>query len=121
MFGSRSSPKIFDSLSTSVCWIASNKLGVSNILHLLDDADRTISILTMLFKQLKIQLAPHKIVGPTQCLKYLCVILDTKKMEARLPAQKKIGRIWDIIQTFLVLAMWLKFLAGWNGVSFFPP
>ena len=89
MFGSRSSPNIFDSLSTSVCWIASNKLGVSNILHLLDDfltidppdcdADRTMAILTMLFKQLKIPLAPHKTVGPTQCLEYLGVILDAKK------------------------------------------
>ena len=37
VFGSHSSPKIFDSLSRAICWIAKNKFHIDNILHLLDD------------------------------------------------------------------------------------
>ena len=53
VFGSRSSSKIFDTLSQAVCWILENNYGVSHILHLLDDfldvdthnaeADRTMT------------------------------------------------------------------------------
>lgn len=37
VFGSRSSPKIFDILSNTVCWIAKNNYNIKHILHLLDD------------------------------------------------------------------------------------
>ena len=63
VFGSRSSPKIFDALSRAVCWIAINVFHVKNILHLLDDfltidppdfmADRTMALVLMLFKTLR--------------------------------------------------------------------
>ena len=95
VFGSRSSPKIFDTLSVAVCWVATNVFGISPILHLLDDflsidppdilADRTMALLTLLFKKLQIPIAPNKTVGPTTCLEYLGIILDTEAMEARLP------------------------------------
>ena len=52
VFGSRSSPKIFDTLSQAICWIATHVYKIDNILYLLDDflqidhpeslADRTI-------------------------------------------------------------------------------
>ena len=35
--GCRSSPKLFDTLSSAICWIAKNNYGIHNILHLLDD------------------------------------------------------------------------------------
>lgn len=37
VFGCRSSPKIFDTLSQAICWIAKNNYHIENILHLLDD------------------------------------------------------------------------------------
>ncbi len=37
VFGSRSSPKIFDCLSLAICWILNNNYGVKHCLHLLDD------------------------------------------------------------------------------------
>jgi len=37
VFGSRSSPKIFDTFSRAVCWIASNNYDIKNIFHLLGD------------------------------------------------------------------------------------
>ena len=59
VFGSRSSPKIFDTLSVAICWIAMNVLGIPVMLHLLDDfltvdspeivAERTMSLISLLF------------------------------------------------------------------------
>jgi len=184
VFGSRSSPKIFDNLSKAVCWIATNVFHVKNILHLLDDflaidhpsyqAERTMAVLSLIFQSLGIPTAPHKTVGPTHCLEYLGIILDADKMEARLPENKRI-RISELLKSFasrksctkrellsilghlnfacrvihpgrsfvsylislsttvtelhhhvkltancrLDIDMWGKFLAQWNGVSFF--
>ena len=111
VFGSRSSPKIFDTLSVAVCWIATNVFGISTILHLLDDfltidppdilADRTMALITLLFKKLQIPIAPNKTVGPTTCLEYLGIILDTEAMEARLPLVK-VQRIQGILLEFSV-------------------
>lgn len=111
VFGSRSSPKIFDTLSTAICWILEHNYGIHNILHLLDDfltidtpdslPHRTMAILTQVFKQLGVPLSSKKTEGPTTCLEYLGIILDTKQMQARLPAEK-IDRIADIISSFMV-------------------
>lgn len=110
-FGCRSSPIIFDHLSKAICWIATNVYNIEFILHLLDDfltldrpgycADRTMALMTMLFNKLKIPLAKHKVVGPCTVLEYLGVILDTEKMEARLP-QDKVNRITEFINKFLL-------------------
>ena len=62
-------------------------------------ADRTMSFLTLMFKKLKTPIAPHKTVGPTKCLEYLGIMLDTSVMEARLPLEK-VSRICDILVTF---------------------
>lgn len=110
VFGSRSSPKIFDCLSQTICWIAENIYNISNILHLLDDfltvdgpdrevADRTMASLKAIFRNLEIPIAPHKTVGPTTCIEYLGIILDTVNMEARLPTDK-VTRISDILSSF---------------------
>ncbi len=106
VFGCRSSPKLFDQLAEAICWIAIHKYKVSNLLHLLDDfltidhptfdAERTMAIMCRLFKILGVPLATHKTEGPTTCLDYLGITLDTVKFEARLP-QNKIERILGII------------------------
>ena len=110
VFGSRSSPKIFDTLSEAVCWILKNNYGVVKILHLLDDflaidapsadADRTMAVFTLVFKKLGIPLSLNKTVGPVTEIEYLGVILDSIKMEARLPMDK-VERIRNLLGTFL--------------------
>lgn len=109
-FGSRSSPKIFDTLSQAICWIAQNNYKVTCLFHLLDDflsvdepnadAERTMALLTMVFHRLNIPLASHKTEGPTTILEYLGILLDTIRMEARLPPNKQ-ARIKDILVSFL--------------------
>lgn len=111
VFGSRSSPKIFDNLSVAVCWILQNNYGVSHVLHLLDDfltidrkdqdAYRTMDTLISVFNKLGIPLSANKTVGPTTSLEYLGIILDTNKLEARLP-KEKVDRISSILSSFSV-------------------
>nr|XP_006816894.1 PREDICTED: uncharacterized protein LOC102802474 [Saccoglossus kowalevskii] len=110
-FGSRSSPKIFDQLSTAICWIAHHYYGINKMLHLLDDfltidapsydAERTMALLTLIFGRLGIPLAPHKTVGPTTTLEFLGIELDTIKMEARLPLVK-LNCLLDLLDEFLL-------------------
>ena len=109
-FGWRSSPKILDTLASSVCWIAENCYNIECIFHLLDDfltidrpqydANITYQSMLKLFESLGIPLSTNKTVGPCTCLEYLGVILDSVKMEARLPADK-ILRIKTFIQKLL--------------------
>ena len=109
VFGSRSSPKIFDWLSQAICWIAHHNYGIDFILHLLDDfltvdspnvtADRTMAILSLIFNRLHIPIAPHKTVGPTVELQYLGIILNTSTMQAKLP-KEKILRIINILDRY---------------------
>ena len=37
VFGCRSSPRIFDTLSQAICWTAKGNYNIKNVLHLLDD------------------------------------------------------------------------------------
>ena len=100
VFGCRSSPKIFDKLSSAVCWILQNNYGIRFLLHLLDDfltidasvleATRSMAVLIHVFSKLQIPLAPHKTVGPTQSLEFLGITLDASNLQARLPEDKKL-------------------------------
>jgi hypothetical protein len=109
VFGSRSSPAIFDLLSQAVCYIAQNKYHIAHIIHLLDDfltiasphdvPERNMALLAHMFKSLHIPTAPTKTVGPSEVLEFLGIILDSVRMEARLP-QDKLIRLTQILVEF---------------------
>lgn len=98
-FGSRSSPKIFDTLAEILCWIARRKYHIKYIIHLLDDflcvdplsrdSAQTMSDLKRMFSDLGIPIAAHKTVGPVCELEFLGIILNSELMTARLPDNKK--------------------------------
>ena len=79
------------------------------MLHLLDDfltidppnamAERKMALLTLVFNRLRVPIAPHKTPGPTVQLQYLGIILDTERMEARLP-DDKLSRIITVLDMF---------------------
>lgn len=108
VFGSRSSPKIFDTLSQAVYWIVTHNYAIEHILHLLDDflvivppeqnANITKQTLLNMFASLGIPLSTKKTEGPSHVLEYLGIFLDSIKMEARLP-REKINRIREIIDS----------------------
>lgn len=109
-FGCRSSPKLFDMLSRSICWIAKHNYNINVIFHLLDDfltvdrptdcGERTMALLSLIFNKLSIPLSKKKTVGPSCVLEYLGIVLDTVNMQARLP-QDKVNRITDFITLIL--------------------
>ncbi|XP_063049791.1 uncharacterized protein LOC134444394 [Engraulis encrasicolus] len=110
-FGCRSSPKIFDTLSESLCWILQNNYDIKLLVHLLDDflvvtptsqpPASGITTLSEVFKKLGIPLSPEKTEGPSTRLEFLGIILDTEEFAMALPKEKK-DRISVIIETFLI-------------------
>jgi hypothetical protein len=116
-FGSRSSPKISDFLSQAICWILTHNYSVPNVLHLLDDflaidtpeatANRTMAIITLVFKRLNIALAPHKTMGPNPVMEFLGIILDSIRLEARLP-QNKLERMTHMLGQFMLKSFCTK-------------
>ena len=93
-----------------MCWIAANKYGVICILHLLDDfltidkptsnADKTFNTMIFIFNNLGIPLSESKVEGPVTCIDYLGIILNSEKMESRLP-RNKVNRIIEFIHYIL--------------------
>ncbi|XP_033745627.1 uncharacterized protein LOC117331141 [Pecten maximus] len=102
-------PKIFDTLSQAVCWIAQNRYQIKHILHLLDDfitfehpsgcGDRNMALLHLIFNRLGIPMAKHKTCGLSTVMEYLGIVLDSGKMEARLPMDKLV-RISELLNSF---------------------
>ena len=95
-FGLRSAPYLFDQFSCLIEWIIKSKLGIPNVIHILDDfffATRpprrdcltALSKILCLFAELNVPVAPRKTFSPATSLEFMGVLLDSVKMEARLP------------------------------------
>ena len=106
-FGLRSSAKIFTALADALEWTVRQR-GVPHITHYLDDfvvvgpphssqcAD-SLQVLTDACKVLGVPLATGKCEGPTTCLTFLGIELDTVAWSLRLPADK-LSRIKATLQ-----------------------
>ena len=98
-FGLRSAPKLFNVLADLLEWILRHH-GVSFLLHYQDDyltmgppqtqiCQHNLRLLTEVCAMLGIPLALEKVEGPpTIILEFLGILLDTERMEVRLPAEK---------------------------------
>lgn len=97
-FGLRSAPKIFSAVSDTLEWIALHE-GVSMLLHYLDDFLTMGRELTSecwdnlqrpvhLCQRLGLPLKWQKLEGPATVLGFLGILLDTQRMEMRLPQEK---------------------------------
>ena len=108
--GCSSSCSIFEAFSTALEWIAMNKLGVTKVVHIIDDflflatshakCLHDMKAFMTLCEQLGVPLAPDKTVGPTTALQFLGITLDTVSMEARLP-EDKLAQCRSLILSFL--------------------
>ena len=98
-FGLRSAPYIFNSLADLFEWILINNYLVPELLHYLDDyltlgppaspvCARSLHAIQNAANHIGIPLAPDKVEGPTTCLTFLGIELDSVQMIARLPADK---------------------------------
>ena len=96
-FGLRSAPKIFSAVADGLQWILTQR-GITNLLHYLDDfvfvaasVDQAVShksILVSSFQQLGVPLETSKLEGPTTCLTFLGIQVDTEALLLCLPEEK---------------------------------
>ena len=96
-FGLRSAPKIFSAIADAAQWVLKN-MGVTLSLHYLDDfilvakstaeATQQKHLLVSQFERLGIPLEPAKLEGPTTCLTFLGIEVDTVALQLRLPGPK---------------------------------
>ena len=105
-FGLQSEPKIFDSLASMLNWILIDQCQIT-IIHYLDDfliigppeSPRCLDAIQKTLQtwaQLGVPIAPEKFEGPTTCLTFLGIKIDT-------------------------IQWWCQFLSSWNGKSLLPP
>ena len=97
-FGLRSAPFKVNTLSDALEWIALVELLITSVEHILDDfiigeateAECSISLqsLLIMFRNLGVPIAPRKMVGPTQIIEFIGIVLDSIKLEAHLPQDK---------------------------------
>lgn len=96
--GCASSCKIFELFSTALEWIAKEKLGVSHIIHILDDfliiapslqlCQEALRKFLSLCEDIGVPMADEKTEGPTRILTFAGIELDCVKGQARLPLEK---------------------------------
>ena len=109
-FGLRSAPKLFNIMADLLAWILEQQ-HASILMHYLDDfltmghpmspeCQLNLDILIQVCSLLNIPLAIQKVKGPTPCLDFLGIILDTTHMEARLTVDK-FTRIYHTVANWL--------------------
>ena len=96
-FGLRSAPKIFSAVADAAQWMLVQR-GISDVLHYLDDfalvasdvgsAQQAKGEMCRLFSSLGLPLEPNKLEGPSTCLTFLGIEVDTVSRQLRLPAEK---------------------------------
>ena len=108
-FGLRSAPKIFTAVADACEWIL-RQWGLHQVRHYLDDfivigppkssrCQEELSIMCHTCEELGLPLAAEKQVGPTTCLDFLGIELDTVHMEIRLP-EVKLARTRELVATW---------------------
>ena len=87
-FGLRSAPGIFNTLADLFEWILQNKYDLADILHNLDDyftlgpagtptCSKSVNVIQQASRDLGLPLAPDKCEGPTTCLIFLGIELNS--------------------------------------------
>ena len=108
--GCSASCKIFETRSNALQWIASSKLHIRNISHVLDDflllardkavGQAQLSSFLSMCADIGIPIAPDKTVQPSQLISFLDIELESVAMEARLPVDK-LNKCTALIETCL--------------------
>ena len=108
-FGLYSAPKIISVIADAIQWVLNLK-GIGNIIHFLDDymlvakekdeADHQKSQLGAFFSKLGVPTEPSKLEGPSQCLSFLGIEVDTVILHSHLPLpQEKILKLREKLQS----------------------
>ena len=99
-FGLRSAPCIFTAIAHAVQWMLTSHHGVDFLWHYLDDfltqgppassvCYNNLQACIQLCSKLGLPLHPDKLEGPSTCLSILGIELDSIRLQARLPTDKR--------------------------------
>ena len=99
-FGLRSAPYIFTAIADAVQWMLTSHHGVAFLRHYLDDfltmgppaspvCYNNLQACIQLCSKLGLPLHPDKLEGPSTCLSIQGIELDTIRLQARLPTDKR--------------------------------
>ncbi|XP_069186405.1 uncharacterized protein [Procambarus clarkii] len=118
--GAAPSCRIFETFSSTPQWILAEKFGVRDVMKMLDDflfvsstyneCLRSLRVFTALCEHLGIPLAPHKTEGP--CLTFLGLEIDARRMETRLPDDKRMKYMAAVEDTLGAESLPLRDLQG---------
>ena len=97
-FGLWSAPKLFNAIADALEW-CTRRGGVRHVFHYLDDfivvgppgsseCAEALKTLDRTFAQLGVPIADHKRDGPTTCITFLGIEIDTVSSQLRLPDEK---------------------------------
>ena len=111
-FGLRSAPFIFTAIADLVEWILVHNYSIEFLRHYLDDfltlgplaspvCQNNLTTCVQLCERLGLPLHPDKLEGPATCLTILGIQLDSVKLQARLPAEKR-DRIIALLEDWSV-------------------
>lgn len=106
-FGLRSAPKLFTAVADALLWIMGSH-GLVEGIHYLDDflilgppraevCGKHLQVCLQVCQKLGVAVAPHKTEGPSTDLCFLGIVIDTEKMELRLP-EVKLRRLQSLIR-----------------------
>ena len=109
-FGLRSAPIIFTAVADTLEWCILTQ-GVKYIRHYLDDfitvgspgsmeCAANIAVTLSTCAWLGVPIASDESEGPSTCITFLGIEVDTQKMELRLP-EKKLQRVRKVVQQWL--------------------
>ena len=135
-FGLRSAPYIVNQLSDALEWILLNKCLISYVGHILDDflimepptrtglpsqvCQTSLSSMLLTFRTLGVPIAEHKTEGPSLIIEFLGIIIDSQKMEARLPFDKLNRLFVDLNSWHTKKSATLQGLQSLIGTLHFP-
>ncbi len=109
-FGLRLAPKVFTAVADAIDWCL-HDVGIHHQLHYLDDflffghpgtdeAGAILSTVVKTFHELGVPVATHKTEGPAVCVSFLGILIDSQRMELRLP-REKLMRIQSLITAWV--------------------
>ena len=108
-FGASSSCAIFERFSSGLQWVSLNKLGIANMVHILDDfliigppsspkCQADLDTFLHFCKTVGVPIKASKTVLPTTVLSFMGLLLDSVSMEARLP-EDKLDKLRALLRT----------------------
>ena len=96
--GAKSSCAIFESFSSAIEWIMRHKLGIKNVVHILDDflilnvgkknCKNSLNKFLEFCLEVGIPISTEKTLGPCNIIEFAGIELDATKMISRLPEDK---------------------------------